>query len=181
MRYPSAARLALLVSVVVTLLASGCQSCTPDPLQGGINVYSGNKGAEQEQPSQVLPPTSTTPPAVPVPETTERQVTVTEANSVFSIGLPPGYREERTVNAQKPVDFWFEYLTPEMSLTVNGASVEIPVRRGTGKTGFTSNVMGFSYVMVNLSNQYLSYNLRVVPSKTGEPVPMVTRETWTTP
>jgi hypothetical protein len=179
MRYPSAAGLALLVCMVMIVLASGCQSCTPDPLQGGIKVYSGNKGAEQEQPSQV--PSPSIPQTVPPVETTERQVTVTEANSVFSIGLPPGYREERRVSAQKPVDFWFEYLTPEMSLTVNGAAIEIPVRRGTGKTGFTSNVMGFSYVMVNQSNQYLSYNLRVIPSNPGESVPMVTRETWTAP
>ncbi|MCX5994210.1 MAG: hypothetical protein NT177_08385 [Chloroflexi bacterium] len=165
--------------MVIIVLASGCQACAPDPLQGGVKVYSGNKGEEPEQPSQVLPPP--TPQTVPPVDTTERQVTVTDANSVFSIGLPPGYREERRVSTQKPVDFWFEYLTPEMSLTVNGIPVEIPVRRGTGKTGFTSNVTGFSYVMVNLSNQYLSYNLRVVPSKPGELVPMVTRETWTAP
>jgi hypothetical protein len=179
MRYPSAARLALLVSLVMIVLVSGCQSCAPDPLQGGIKVYSGNKGEEQEQPSQALPPPVS--PIAPPVDTTERQVTVTDANSVFSIGLPPGYREERRVSAQKPVDFWFEYLTPEMSLTVNGAAVEIPVRRGTGKTGFTSNVMDFSYVIVNQSNQYLSYNLRIVPSKPGESVPVVTRETWTAP
>jgi len=181
MQYPLAARLALIVSVILIALASGCQSCAPDPLQGGIKVYSGNKGAEQEQPSQILPPTPPTPQTVPPVDTTERQVTVTEANSVFSIGLPPGYREERRVSAQKSVDFWFEYLTPEMSLTVNGAAVEIPVRRDMGKTGFTSNVMGFSYVMVNRSNQYLSYNLRIVPSKPGDSAPMVTRETWTAP
>jgi hypothetical protein len=179
MQNTSAARAVLLVTLIILMLASGCKACTPDPLQEGIKVYSGDKAGEQEQPSQVLTPT--TPPQVPPVDTTERQVTVTDANSVFSIGLPPGYREERQVSAQKPVDFWFEYLTPEMSLTVDGAAVEIPVRRGTGKTEFTSNVTGFSYVMVNLSNQYLSYNLRVVPSTPGEAVPMVTRETWTAP
>jgi hypothetical protein len=179
MRYVSAARIAVLAAVVILVMASGCQACTPDPLQGGIKVYSGNKGLEQEQPAQVVPPPA--PPTVPPANTTERQVTVTDANSVFSIGLPPGYREERQVNAQKPVDFWFEYLTPEMSLTVNGVPVEIPIRRGTGKTGFTSSVTAFNYVMVNLSGQYLSYNLRVVPSKPGESVPMVTRETWKAP
>jgi hypothetical protein len=178
MQYPLAARVALLAALIIIILTSGCQACTPDPLQGGIKVYSGDKGGEQEQPSQL--PAPATPPA-PVADTTERHETVTDANSVFSIGLPPGYREERQVNAQKPVDFWFEYLTPDMSLTVNGVPVEIPVRRGTGKVGFTSGVTGFSYVMKNLSGQYLSYNLRIVPSTPGEAVPMVTRETWTAP
>jgi hypothetical protein len=179
MRYPSVARVALLAGLIMMVLASGCKACTPDPLQGGIKVYSGDKGGEQEQTSQVITPP--TPSPVPPVDTTERQVTVTDANSVFSIGLPPGYREERQVSAQRPVDFWFEYLTPEMSLTVNGVPVEIPIRRGTGKTGLTSNVTVFSYVMKNPSSQYLSYNLHIVPSKPGESVPMVTRETWTAP
>jgi len=168
--------MALPAALMIMVLASGCKT---DPLPGGIKIYSDVKGGEQEQASQVPPP-ATTPTAPPV-EPTERQVTVTEANSVFSIGLPPGYREERQVTAQKPVDFWFEYLTPDMSLTVNGVPVEIPVRRSTGKVGFTSGVTGFSYVMKNLSGQYLSYNLRIVPSNPGEAVPMVTRETWTAP
>ena len=181
MRHASVTTVALLAAMIIVILASGC---TPNPLQGDIKVISGGKNAEpaqssQEQPCQIPPPA--VPPILPPIQPTERQVTVTEANSVFSIGLPPGYREERQVSAQKPVDFWFEYLTPEMSLTVNGAAVEIPVRGASGKIGFTSNVTGFSYVMKNLSGQYLSYNLRIVPSNPGEAVPMVTRETWTAP
>ena len=176
MRYPSAAGAALLAAMIIMVLASGCQSCAPDPLQGSVQLYSGNKGGEPEQHPQapLAPPQQAS-------QTTERHDTVTDVNSVFSIGVPPGYREERQVSAQKPVDFWFEYLTPDMSLTVNGVPVEIPVRRGTGKVWFTSGVTGFSYVMKNLSTQYLSYNLRIVPSKPGEAAPMVTRETWTAP
>lgn len=112
---------------------------------------------------------------------TERQVTVTEANSVFSIGLPPGYKEERQVNAQKPIDFWFEYLTPDMSLEINGVAVEIPTRRSSTKLGYTSNVTSFSYVMKNLTSQTISYNLHMVPSKAGDSVPAVTREKWIAP
>ena len=179
MRYPSAAGVLLLAAMTIMALASGCRSCTTDPLQGGIKLYSGDKvGEEGQLPQAVPPPAASQTPAV---DTKERHETVTEVNSVFSIGVPPGYREERQVSAQKPVDFWFEYLTPDMSLTVNGVPVEIPVRRGTGKVGFTSGVTGFSYVMKNLSTQYLSYNLRIVPSKPGEAAPMVTRETWTAP
>jgi hypothetical protein len=179
MQYTLDARVALLAALIIIILASGCQACTPNPLQGGIKVYSGDKVPEEEQTSQVPPPAAV--PPAPAAQTNERHETVTDANSVFSIGVPPGYREERQVSAQKPVDFWFEYLTPDMSLTVNGATVEIPVRRGTGKIGLTSNVTGFSYVMKNLSDQYLSYNLRIMPSTPGEAVPMVTRETWTAP
>ncbi len=178
MRYPTAAGIVVLAFMIIVMLASGCQSCAPDPLQGGVKLYSGNKGVDVEQHPQA--PLSSQPTS-PATQTTERHETVTDANSVFSIGVPPGYREERQVTAQKPVDFWFEYLTPEMSLTVNGIPVEIPVRYGTGKTGFTAGVTGFNYVMKNTSTQYLSYNLRIVPSTPGASVPMVTRETWTAP
>jgi len=175
----SAARAALPAALIIIIMASVCQACAPDPLQGGIKVYSGDKIPDQEQTSQVPPPAAV--PPAPAVQTNERHETVTEANSVFSIGVPPGYREERRVSADKPVDYWFEYLTPDMSLTVNGVPVEIPVRRGAGKVGFTAGVTAFSYVMKNLSGQYLSYNLRVVPSTPGQAVPMVTRETWTAP
>jgi len=100
---------------------------------------------------------------------------------VFSIGLPAGYREERSVTAQKPIDFWFEYITPEMALEVNGRSVEIPVRRSTAKLGYTAGVYNFSYVLRNLSAQPLSYNLHMAPSKAGDAVPAVTREKWIAP
>ncbi len=176
MRFRSTVGIVLLAAVILTVPASGCQSCAPDPLQGGVKLYSGNKGVEPEQHPQT--PVTTPQPAT---QTNERHEIVTDANSVFSIGVPPGYREERQVTTQKPVNFWFEYLTPDMSLTVNGVAVEIPVSYGTGKTAFTSGVTSFSYVMQNTSTQYLSYNLRIVPSTSGTSVPMVTKETWTTP
>lgn len=178
MRHTAAAAVVTLILVLVMLLAAGCQSCAPDPLQGGIKVYSGDMAEEPGQQTQIPPPQPTPQPAT---QTNERHETVTDTNSVFSIGVPPGYKEERRVTAQKPVDFWFEYLTPGMSLTLNGVPVEITAHYGAGKTAFTSGVMSFSYVMKNNSTQYLSYNLRVVPSTPGTSVPMVTKETWTAP
>jgi hypothetical protein len=160
------------------LPAAGCRSCAPNPLQGEVKIYSGNKGVDEEQHPQA--PLSSQP-ASPPTQTMERHETVSDANSVFSIGVPPGYQEERQVTAQKPVNFWFEYLTPDMSLTLNGVPVNITAQYGAGKTAFTSGVTVFSYVMKNTSANYLSYNLRIVPSVPGTSVPMVTRETWTAP
>jgi len=166
-----------LVVLAVMLAAAGCRSCAPDPLPGGVQVYSGDK-AEQEYRQTPVPQ----PAPQPSIQTKERHETVTDANSVFSIGAPAvGYTEERWVTTQQPVNFWFEYLTPDMSLTVNGVPVQITTQYGAGKTAFTSGVTSFSYVMKYTSTQQLSYNLRIVPSIPGTSVPMVTRETWIAP
>ncbi len=179
MRYTAAAALVTLALVLVMLPAAGCGSCAPDPLQGGVKIYSGDKAMEPEQQPQAPPPQPATQPAI---QTMERHETVTDANSVFSIGAPAaGYTEERWVTTQQPVNFWFEYLTPDMSLTLNGVPVEITTRYGAGKTAFTSGVTSFSYVMKYTSTRQLSYNLRIVPSTPGASVPMITRETWIAP
>jgi len=151
-----------------------------NPLQGDIKVYSGSKGGEQEVTPPSTPPLTQSP--VQPNNPTERQVTVTAANSVFSIGMPPGYTEERQVNAQKPIDFWFEYLpTDNVSLEINGVTVEIPARRSSSRLGYTPNVTSFSYLIKNSSSQAISYNLHMVPSKAGDSVPAVTREKWIAP
>ncbi len=169
----------VLAAALLPAIASGCQSCASDPLHGqGVIIASGNKGAGEEQHPQA--PLSSQP-AVSETQTKERHETVTEANSVFSIGVPPGFKEERRVTTQQPVNFWFEYLSPDMSLTLNGVPMQIPVQYGTGKVAYTAGVTSFSYVMKNNTTQYLSYNLRIVPSVPGAQVPMVTKETWTGP
>jgi len=174
----TAGRLLITIAIPLILLLSGCNAFACNPLQGGIKVYSGSKGEEQ----QVQPPAPpVNQPTAQPNSTVERQITITESNSVFSIGLPAGYREERSVTAQKPIDFWFEYLTPEMALEVNGQPVEIPVRRSTAKLDYTANVYNFSYVLRNLSAQPLSYNLHMAPSKAGDSVQAVTREKWSAP
>jgi hypothetical protein len=177
MRNSAAAFVLALAAILVMLLAAGCRSCAPNPLQGDIQSYSGSKGQEQEQQTPLPQPTPQ-----PKTQTIERHEIVTDANSVFSIGAPAvGYIEERQVTAQLPVNFWFEYLNPDMSLTLNGIPVEITSQRGAGKTAFTSGVTGFSYVLKYNSKEQLSYNLRIVPSAPGTSVPIVTRETWTAP
>jgi hypothetical protein len=112
----------------------------------------------------------------------ERQVTVTEANSVFSIGMPPGYTEERQVTAQRPIDFWFEYVPADnVTLEINGVDVQIPDRWSNARVGYASNVTSFSYVIKNSSMQAISYNLHMLPSKAGDSVPLVTKEKWSAP
>ena len=133
--------------------------------------------------SNPLPILILSPPAAPstTPDTTERHITITESNSVFSIGIPKGYREERQVIAEKPIDYWFEYIGENVTLTVNGNAVEVPVRRTTSKLGYTSSVTSFSYIIYNYSSAATSYNLRMTPSKAGDSVPAVTREKWVAP
>lgn len=162
--------------MAILALAAAC-SAPDDPLKGNLKVFPGGAGKGEQPPA--APPAS--PPAPPAAGPVERSMVITESNSVFSIGLPPGYREERQVTAEKPVDFWFEYVSPDVALQVNGASVEIPMRRTGARPGYTAGVTGFSYVMVNQTSQAVSYNLRIVPSRQGDQVPARTIEKWTAP
>ena len=165
------------VAVASLICFSSCCGNPADPLKGGIKVYPPSS-PDQQQPAPATQPAS--PPLTSQPQTTERHVTVTASNSIFSIGLPPGYREEREVSAQAPIDFWFEYLTSDMSLEVNGNHIEIPIRRAD-KISYTTSVTAFKYVLKNNSAQYLSYNLHMLPTKQGDSIPLVTREKWTAP
>ncbi len=102
-------------------------------------------------------------------------------NSEFTIGLPPGYTEEREITASKPVDIWFHYITPEMSLMVNGDTVQMPVRKSGSKLGLTQGVTHLKYVLKSLSQNYQSYSLRILPSTQSGDVQVTTKEKWTTP
>lgn len=172
--------LVILIGVLLSaLLLTGCATAGNDPLQGKIYTYSGTgKGEEAQQP--VTTPTATQP-ALQQNETTERHITITESNSVFSIGVPKGYREERQVTAEKPVDFWFEYISQGIVLNVDGTNIEIPERRTTSKIGYKSSVTSFNYTLYNPTSEYISYNLRMTPSKAGDSVPAMTREKWVAP
>jgi hypothetical protein len=168
----------LIKTSIAALLLTGLVTSCNDPLHGNLKVYPGNN-EEGQPPSNTYTAPAVTPSTKS--ETTERQITITESNSVFSIGIPKGYREERQVTAEKPIDFWFEYLGENVTLTINGNAVEVPVRRTTAKLGYTSSVTSFSYTIYNYSSAATSYNLRMTPSKAGDSVPAVTREKWIAP
>jgi hypothetical protein len=176
----SAAVTAVLCGIII-LSGAGCTCLSNDPLKGNLKVMPGSvdEGQDQQAPPPGQPLLSApAQPAAPV----ERQVTVTAANSVFSIGLPAGYTEEREITASKPIDVWFEYLPSEnITLEVNGQVIQIPVRRTTARTGYLSGVTQVKYVLKNQSVQGISYNLRMMPLDTAGKVPVVTREKWTAP
>ncbi len=168
----------LLATTIAALVLTGCAASSNDPLHGNLKVYPGSVD-EGQPPSN----TNTAPAVAPSAksDTTERHITITESNSVFSIGVPKGYHEERQVTADKPINYWFEYIGENVTLTVNGNAVEVPVRRTTTKLGYTSSVTSFSYTIYNYSSAATSYNLRMTPSKAGDSVPAVTREKWIAP
>ena len=108
----------------------------------------------------------------------ERNIVVDERNSIFSIGIPPGQREETEVIAQKPIDFWFEYLPAEAKLEVNGLEVQRDPLHWETQISYTSSATKFEYQISNTTGDYISYNLHLIPSKAGESVPVVVRQRW---
>jgi len=171
------------IILLSTVLLTGCFACSSNPLTGDIKVFSGAGKGEEQIPSNTIPVPNTTPAQTTQSkiETNERTITITDSNSVFSIGVPKGYKEERSVTAEKPIDFWFEYIGENVILTVDGNVVEVPVRRTTAKLGYKSSVTSFSYSVFNSSSAATSYNLMMIPSKAGDSVPAITREKWIAP
>jgi hypothetical protein len=168
---------------LVLLTSTGC-ACTPnDPLGGKIYTTSpATDTGETGQPAAItVPQPAATTPAQSKVQEVERQITVTRTNSEFTIGLPAGYTEEREISASKPVDIWFQYITPDMSLVVNGDTVQVPERRSMSKLGLVQGVTHLRYVLKNLSANYLSYSLRIMPATQSGDVPVTTREKWTAP
>lgn len=171
------------VIILSTVVLAGCFACSSNPLTGDIKVYSGGGKGEEQIPANTIPGPTTTPAQTTQSktETNERKITITDSNSVFSIGVPKGYKEERSVTAEKPIDFWFEYIGENVTLTVDGNILEVPIRRTTAKLGYKTGVTSFSYSVFNSSSAATSYNLRMTPSKAGDSVPAVTREKWIAP
>ncbi|MFC1905481.1 hypothetical protein ACFLXL_01590 [Chloroflexota bacterium] len=109
----------------------------------------------------------------------ERNIVVDERNNVFSIGIPAGSIEKTEVIAEKPIDIWFEYLPAEAKLEVNGKEVQRDPFHWETKISYTKSVAKFAYQISNITGQYLSYNLRLVPSIAGESVSVIVRQRWT--
>ena len=106
---------------------------------------------------------------------------MTSTNSEFTIGIPSGYTEEREITASGPVDIWFKYLTPDVSLEVNGEQIQIPERRTTARLGLVQSTTRLEYRLKNPSSEYRSYSLMIMPSASGDHVSVVTHEKWTAP
>jgi hypothetical protein len=106
-------------------------------------------------------------------------VVVNANNTIFTVGIPIGYQENTTVTAQKPVDFWFQYLASDVMLEVNGKVVPRDPTKFETKIGYTKNVTQFSYHIVNTTGSIIDYALNMVPSSPGESIPATVTQTWT--
>ncbi len=172
----------LLVLLLFTAVFLSCQQSPqpPSDLPGEIPIYAFPPQEKQpvNQP-QSTPPVVSSPPSNEVKEEyVERNIVVTEQNSIFSIGIPAGSREKTEVIAQKPIDFWFEYLTAEATLEVNGTEVQRKPFSWETKINYTKSVTRFGYEITNTTGNYISYNLHLVPSITGKSVPVMVRQRW---
>ena len=89
---------------------------------------------------------------------------------MFSIGIPAKYAEKTEVTAQKPIDFWFEYVPDDMELKVNNQTVPRDPTQWELKLSYTQKVTKFNYEATNKSGNMMSYNLRMVPSNSVDSV-----------
>jgi hypothetical protein len=119
--------------------------------------------------------------ARPSEENVERNITVTDQNSVFSIGMPAGYLESTEINAEKPVDYWFEYLPAEAILEVDGKEIARDASKWETKLAYAKSVTRFSYRITNKSGGAISYNLHLSPSTPGAGIPVKIKQKWTPP
>jgi hypothetical protein len=172
----------LLVLSLLTVVFISChQSTQPlNKIPGEIPIYTfppkDNQPANQPQST---PPVVSSPPSNEAKEEyVERNIVVTEQNSIFSIGIPAGSKEKTDVIAQKPINFWFEYLAAEAKLEINGTEVQRNPFSWETKIHYTKSVTKFSYEITNTTGNYISYNLHLVPSMTGESIPVVVRQHW---
>ena len=134
-----------------------------------------------------IPPAASTPttpapvlgsPKQPAEQYVERNITVTEQNSVFSIGIPSGWDENTEVIAEKPLDYWFEYLPAEAVLEIDGKEIVRDITKWETKIAYTKSAIRFAYKIKNDTGQAISYNLHLLPSSPGNQVPVKINQRW---
>ena len=107
-----------------------------------------------------------------------RNIVVDNHNSVFSIGIPSGQQEQTKVEAEKAINFWFEYLPAEAKLEVDGTEVERDTFHWETKIRYTESVTTFEYCIYNTTRTYISYNLHLVPIASADSIPVTVRQRW---
>jgi hypothetical protein len=109
----------ILISVaVLCILMLSCRQAPPQTDDIPVYTFPPQSDQPDTAPEQESP--AITQPQDEEADYTVRNIVIDQKNSVFSIGIPAGQREETEVTAEKPVDFWFEYLPAEATLEVNG-------------------------------------------------------------
>jgi hypothetical protein len=161
--------------LAVAALLSACA-------QPNVPIYTFSPNDVPTQPGTSK--TSSTPavgmPSSPANQYIERNITVTDQNSIFSIGIPPGNVENTEVIAEKPIDYWFEYLPAEIKLEVDGKEIARDLLKWETKIAYTKSVNRFSYRITNAATQAISYNLHLVPSSPGASIAVKVRQRWAT-
>jgi hypothetical protein len=191
------------LALLISSLLLSCVKILPSPdVTPNVPIYTyppGNNqpgNSQQQNPDSPIityPPTSTqpdtgskqNPPVIMIPDPgksmedyIERNIVVDAKNNTFPIGIPAGYLEKTEFTAQKPVDFWFEYLTADARLEINGVEVKRNPFIWETKIGFTKSVTKFNYQISNTTGQIISYNLHLLPSVTGDSIPVIVRQRW---
>ena len=165
------------ILLVVLFSCAGVLSCRTQNPNVPIYFYPPQDNQTNPYPSQNVTGTSK-PPLINNSESAEHDIIVDRTNNVFSIGIPAGYEEKTEVTAQKPIDFWFEYLTSDVKLEINGAEVQRNPFIWETRIGYTKNITKFSYNIINTTGSTISYNLHLVPSNEAESVSVVVYQTW---
>jgi hypothetical protein len=193
----------LLLVMLISSLFLSCIKILPNPdVTPNVPIYTYPPGnyqpgnTQQQSPDSPIityPPTSTqpgttpkqNPPVIMIPDPgkgiedyVERNIVVDAKNNIFPIGIPAGYREKTEITTQKPVDFWFEYLTSDARLEINGVEVKRNPFIWETQIGYTKSVTKFNYQITNTTGQAISYNLRLIPSVAGDSVPVLVRQRW---
>jgi hypothetical protein len=171
-----------LIFILFTIILStiAIVSCSPSipSSEDDIHMYTFDQSDGSMTPTQE-PPT----PNHPVPNISDsqkyvRNEVVTEQNSVFSIGIPANHTEKTEVIAQKPVNFWFEYVPDDMQLKVDNQIVQRDPTQWELKLRFTENVTKFKYEARNNGSGMMSYNLHIVPANAGESIPVTVTQQY---
>jgi hypothetical protein len=161
--------LILTILLILTGIAVSCRSVPSS--ESDIHFYNFNQEKGDMSPSNNQP-TNQAPSYSNEPDEYTRNVIVTEQNSIFSIGIPANHTEKTEVTAEKPVDFWFEYVPDDLQLKINNQLAPRDPTKWETKLGYMEHVTKFNYEAKNGSSGIMSYNLYIIPSTEGESVPV---------
>ena len=168
--------LLLSVAILFAVIVS-CRQSSQEPIDVPVYIFPPQEN-QTEIETEDDTPVITAPQDDDEKEYVVRNIVVDQQNSVFSIGIPAGQREETRVTAQKPIDFWFEYLPAEAKLVVDGEEIQRDPFHWETKVKYTTSVTEFEYRISNTTGDYISYNLHLVPSISGQSVPVIIRQNW---
>jgi hypothetical protein len=159
--------LSIIILSSITIIS--CSSSVPSS-QDDIHMYTFDQSNGNMTPAQEPSTHNQLVPNVSDSQKYVRNEVVTEQNNVFSIGVPANYTEKTELIAQKPVNFWFEYVPDDMQLKVDNQIVQRDPTRWEFKLRYTENVTKFKYEARNDSSGMMSYYLHVMPSNAGDSV-----------